>query len=167
MNVPEDGTVSRSPRRAACLILGLALLIPPAHARAQAVFDLAFDHPTVLVADLESGAAFYEDVLGLTHIDNPWGPAAPIRFFSLGEGRQLHVGVSDRVAPDKNSHLAFAVADFDGYLVFLKEKGVVYGNFAGVIDTPQVRPDGVRQVYFQDPSGNWIEVNDARHPPSI
>jgi len=25
-----------------------------------------------------------------------------------------------------------------------------------------VRPDGVRQIYFQDPDGYWLEVNDSK-----
>ena len=24
-----------------------------------------------------------------------------------------------------------------------------------------VRQDGIRQIYFQDPDGHWIEINDA------
>jgi lactoylglutathione lyase len=28
--------------------------------------------------------------------------------------------------------------------------------------TAGLRPDGVRQIYFQDPDGYWIEVNDAK-----
>jgi lactoylglutathione lyase len=38
---------------------------------------------------------------------------------------------------------------------------VKYRNFAGngkVTD----RPDGVHQVYLQDPDGYWIEVNDNK-----
>ena len=27
--------------------------------------------------------------------------------------------------------------------------------------SPQVRSDGVRQIFIQDPDGYWIEVNDA------
>jgi catechol-2,3-dioxygenase len=26
-----------------------------------------------------------------------------------------------------------------------------------------VRPDGVKQIYFQDPEGYWIEINDDKH----
>jgi catechol 2,3-dioxygenase-like lactoylglutathione lyase family enzyme len=119
----------------------------------------------VLVDELEASAAFYEDVLRLQPLATPWGPAAPIRFFALGGGRQLHMGVSDRRAePDRNLHLAFAVSDFDAYLGFLRERGIRYTNFRGSSDDPQLRPDGVRQVYLQDPDGNWLEINDAAHP---
>lgn len=146
------------------LIVGLVFCCLPAAAQEQ--FDLRLDHSTVLVTDLEISGAFYENVLGLAAVDTPWGPAAPIRFYSLGGARQLHMGVSDSaIAPDKNVHLAFAVSNFDTYLAFLRKQRVEYTNFAGTRKEPQVRPDGVRQVYLQDPDGNWIEINDARHAP--
>ena len=31
-----------------------------------------------------------------------------------------------------------------------------------VVGTSPVRPDGVHQLYFQDPDGYWIEVNDDK-----
>lgn len=148
------------------LVLLIAALLGAAPAAAQDSFDLRFDHSTVLVTDLEMSAAFYEEILQLEALETPWGPAAPIRFYSLGAGRQLHVGLTDEsIEPNRKVHLAFAVLRFDAYLAFLSEKGVPYGNFAGTSSTAQVRPDGVRQIYLQDPDGNWIEINDAAHPP--
>jgi lactoylglutathione lyase len=149
------------------LALLVVLLVGSVPASAQELFELRFDHSTLLVTDLEASAAFYEHILHLEPLETPWGPTAPIRFFSLGGSRQLHVGLSDgRAAPDKNIHLAFAVGNFDAYLRFLSNNGVSYANFPGNSSSPQVRPDGVRQVYLQDPDGNWIEINDAAHPPS-
>lgn len=144
----------------------MAALAGAAPASAQDRFELRFDHSTVLVTDLETSAAFYENILHLETLETPWGPAAPIRFYSLGGGRQLHMGLTDRsIEPDKSVHFAFAVLAFDAYLEFLSDQGVAYANFAGTSSTPQVRPDGVRQVYLQDPDGNWIEINDDAHPP--
>jgi lactoylglutathione lyase len=132
---------------------------------AQERFDLQFDHTTVLVSNLETSSSFYENILRLETLETPWGPAAPVRFFSLGGSRQLHMGVANRmIEPDKNAHLAFAIVNFDEYLSFLRKEGVVYTNFPGSSSAPQVRPDGIRQIYLQDPDGNWIEINDAAHP---
>ena len=145
------------------LIVGLVFYSLPAGAQER--FDLRLDHSTVLVTDLEISGTFYENVLGLARVDTPWGPAAPVRFYSLGGARQLHMGLSDgAIEPDKNAHLAFSVSNFDMYLEFLREQRVEYTNFAGTRREPQLRPDGVRQVYLQDPDGNWIEINDAAHP---
>jgi lactoylglutathione lyase len=144
----------------------LALIVGSNPAAAQDAFDLRFDHATLLVSDLAKSAAFFEDILQLAALETPWGPTAPIRFYSLGGGRQLHVGLAVRaIEPDKNVHLAFAVEKFDAYLKFLTARGVAYVNFPGSSSDPQIRPDGVRQIYIQDPDGNWLEINDAAHPP--
>lgn len=148
------------------LALLIALLIGSNPANAQETFELHFDHTTVLVSDLARSADFYENILHLPALETPWGPSAPIRFYSLGGGRELHVGRTDtRPEPDKRTHLAFAVQNFDAYLIFLTARSIAYSNFSGNSNSPQLRPDGVRQIYLQDPDGNWIEVNDAAHPP--
>jgi lactoylglutathione lyase len=148
------------------LLFVLLLASAPASASAQDIFDLRFDHSTVLVTDLEASAAFYENILHLRPLETPWGSAAPIRFFSMGDARQLHMGLSDGpIGAGKDIHLAFALTNFDEYLQFLTERGIVFGNFSGSSNGPQIRPDGIRQIYLQDPDGNWIEINDAAHPP--
>jgi catechol 2,3-dioxygenase-like lactoylglutathione lyase family enzyme len=147
-------------------VLLVAALMGAARASAQESFDLQFDHATILVTDLETSADFYEGILHLKLLETPWGPAAPIRFFSLGAGRQLHMGLTESsIEPNRNVHLALTVLRFDDYLRFLEERGIAFGTFADANAEPQVRPDGVRQVYLQDPDGNWIEINDAVHPP--
>ena len=40
--------------------------------------------------------------------------------------------------------------------------GVKYGNWAQTNKGPEIRPDGVKQIYFQDPDGYWIEVDDDK-----
>ena len=37
-----------------------------------------------------------------------------------------------------------------------------FETWTGVPLETNDRPDGVKQVYFQDPDGYWIEVNDGR-----
>jgi catechol 2,3-dioxygenase-like lactoylglutathione lyase family enzyme len=45
----------------------------------------------------------------------------------------------------------------------LNENDIKYSNFREESKKIQIRPDGVRQIYFQDPDGYWIEINDAKH----
>lgn len=124
-----------------------------------------FDHATILVRDLERSAEFYRNVLHLEELETPWGVNPSIRFFAIGNNQQLHLarGENDEVKLDKSIHIAFTVTDFDGYLRFLNDVGVAYSNFEGESNTFQTRPDGVKQVYLQDPDGYWIEINDAKH----
>ena len=60
-------------------------------------------------------------------------------------------------------HIAYAVKEYDGYFCFLNKKGIAYSNFSGERKKIWIRPDGVKHVYFQDPDGYWIEINDANH----
>ena len=45
---------------------------------------------------------------------------------------------------------------------FLKDNNIPFENGKGEKNTITNRPDGVKQIYFQDPDGYWIEVNDSK-----
>jgi lactoylglutathione lyase len=61
-----------------------------------------------------------------------------------------------------NIHLAFSVPSVENFAKHLDELNMKYGNWAQDSKTPQVRPDGIKQIYLQDPDGYWIEVNDDK-----
>jgi catechol 2,3-dioxygenase-like lactoylglutathione lyase family enzyme len=129
----------------------------------DADFGIQIDHVTLVVSDIDKSADFYRDILLLSEIETPWGKIPWGRMFSTGAAGQLHLVTDDvqSIKLDKNIHYAFNVTDFDGYLEFLQEHAIEYGDFSGTPGAFQTRPDGVRQVYFQDPDGYWIEVNSA------
>ena len=58
-------------------------------------------------------------------------------------------------------HLALATDRFDEFVKQLDADGVAYGDWQGNPEKFQVRSDGVRQIFFQDPDGYWIEVNST------
>lgn len=122
---------------------------------------LTFDHYTIKVKDLEDSVRFYSTVLGLHQIKNRTQKDY-IRWFSMGGTSELHVveGEGD-INTDIGMHLAFRLADFDAFFSRLRKYNVTLHNSKGVRDTITTRADGVRQVYFQDPDGYWIEVNEA------
>jgi lactoylglutathione lyase len=128
-------------------------------------FNLQLDHTTILVSDLEKSADFYKNILQLTELETPWGVIPWGRFFSIGEYQQLHMAKGDTgsIKLNKVLHMAFSIQNFDAYLRFLTEQGIEYADFAGESGKPQIRPDGVKQIYFQDPDGYWIEINDRKH----
>jgi len=129
----------------------------------ETTFDIQIDHVTLLVADVDRSADFYLKILMLTEFETPWGKTPMGRMFSIGSAGELHLAKGDTKGneQDKQIHNAFRVNEFDKYLKFLEENGVKYGNFQGTPGVFQTRPDGVRQVYFQDPDGYWIEVNSG------
>lgn len=120
------------------------------------------DHLALNVADLDASVAFYSGVLGLQEI-----PAAAKgrRWMSLGKGGvALHLlgGRTQPVADNRSVHLAFTSDNLEPILQRLRERKIAWSDFAG---TPgaiaTTRTDGVRQIFFRDPDGYWIEVNDA------
>jgi catechol 2,3-dioxygenase-like lactoylglutathione lyase family enzyme len=136
-----------------------------AAARDAGHLKLAFNHLALSVQDVDRSAEFYGHVLGLAEIDRN-SRSKGVRWFSLGNGQQLHL-ISpvyyrgDPVHINKAVHLALASDHFDEFLKQLDAKGIAYGNWAGEPKKFDTRHDGVKQIYFQDPDGYWIEVNDA------
>lgn len=128
-------------------------------------FDIQIDHITLVVSDIEESASFYRDVLLLDEIETPWGKIPWGRMFAIGTAGQLHLAKGTVQANNRNKHIhyAFNVKKFETYLEFLKDHDVDYGDFSGTAGVFQNRPDGIKQVYFQDPDGYWIEVNSAQY----
>lgn len=126
------------------------------------MFDLTFDHYTIKVSDLEVSASFYSEVLGLDEIENRTRKPY-IRWFSLGNDTELHIveGEADDIQINIGVHLALKLGDFDGFIDHLKSHRIKPHNSKGKPGKITTRADGVRQVYFPDPDGYWIEVNEA------
>ena len=146
------------------LSLGLLLFISPAM-HAQTTTDkplkVRINHIAVYVFDLEKSRNFYENVLQLTWMKNPFNDGMH-EWFSIGDAAQLHL-IKGAAAPAehiKNSHLCFSVASVNDFIGNLKKHHIGYTNWPGEADSITVRPDGIKQIYFKDPDGHWLEVND-------
>ncbi len=121
------------------------------------------NHVAICAHDLKKSVDFYSDVLELTKIANPFHDTVH-QWFSIGPGTQLHVIQADcpTVAHDINNHLCFSVASLEDFMKHLDKFNIKYGNWNGDYKKTQLRADGVVQIYFQDPDGYWIEVNNAK-----
>lgn len=126
------------------------------------MFNLKFDHYTIKVKSLESSVNFYSNILGLPEIENRTQKEY-IRWLSLGGGNELHVveGRDDGIKTNIGVHLALRLSEFGRFLGHLKKNKIQPHDSKGRPNRITTRPDGVRQVYFRDPDGYWIEVNDA------
>ncbi len=126
--------------------------------------SFALHHVSLHVRDVDASAAFYARVLGLAEMPNRVG-LPHIRWFVLDAHRTLHlIGGDDVNGRDRafSTHMALATPDLDAAMDHLRAEGVTWCNVAREPFGVQVRPDGVRQIYFQDPDGHWIEINAAR-----
>lgn len=128
---------------------------------AQNIFNLKKDHDALQVKDLSIAAEFYKDILNLEEIPNG-GLGDHIRWFQLNDKVQIHLIESrDEVIKNKGVHMALNTDRLDKFMEFLTSKNVHFENWPGEKGITNARPDGVRQIYFQDPDGYWIEVNDG------
>jgi lactoylglutathione lyase len=54
------------------------------------------------------------------------------------------------------------VASVDAFAAMLRKNGIEFENWPGERMKITTRVDSVKQIYFKDPDGYWIEINDAR-----
>ncbi|MDQ3291871.1 MAG: VOC family protein [Bacteroidota bacterium] len=130
-------------------------------AKAQPVTWL--NHVALHVKDLQTTTAFYENFLQLKKIPEPFKDGLHT-WFSVGEKSHLHLiqGKPHETLYDKSEHLCFSVASVEDFISRLKKANIKFENWTGTPQEYTLRTDGVKQVYFQDPDGHWIEVNDAK-----
>lgn len=152
--------------------IAIAFLVIISIAKTQTAFSQTasvkqvpvFNHTALYVFDLEKSASFYEKVIGIVKIADPFNDGKHV-WFRIGEHSQLHVikGAAAITPHDISVHLSFSVGSLAGFMKHLDEMNVKYGNFSGDSKQIQLRPDGVHQIYLQDPDGYWIEVNDDKY----
>ena len=146
----------------ACLLtLGFLLCTTLVFSQSAASTRPESDHIAIHVRDLAKSAEFYEKAMGLEKIPEPFKDGRHI-WFRMGAHSQLHVvGGATEMSPQAiDNHFAFRVASLTEFMARLDAMQVKYRSFKGD-EKFTTRPDGVRQIYFQDPDGYWIEVNDG------
>lgn len=121
------------------------------------------NHVALYVFDLQKSVDFYQNVLGLRPIPEPFKDGRHV-WLRTGPHSQLHIiqGAAKVEEHDKNSHLAFSVKDLKKFRAHLDQTSTRYGSWAGEDKQTTARPDGVQQVYLQDPDNYWVEVNDDK-----
>jgi catechol 2,3-dioxygenase-like lactoylglutathione lyase family enzyme len=118
---------------------------------------------TLPVGDMGAARNFYENVLGLSPIQE-LGEDSDGVLYKSGDSVLL-VYQSEYAGTNKGTAATWAVGgDFDSVVDALREKGVTfehYDDLAGTTRDGDVHTfDGVRAVWFKDPSGNILNVGD-------
>lgn len=118
------------------------------------------DHIALHVADPSISADFYQRILALRPFPQKVSPA--MRWLGA-DSFQLHLigGRTKPVDGKTNTHFAFRVSNLADELRVLDENHVSWKDSDGAPRKVTTRVDGVLQVYFQDPDGYWIEVNQT------
>ena len=113
--------------------------------------------------DLEEMANFYRDVLGLRDEPRPHIAGVEGHWLTLGDS-QLHLVAAPPLGPPIDplgDHYCVSVADLDAAISELDARGIEY--FRGVQD-PDRADGGVVQIWFADPAGHTIELQQETRP---
>lgn len=121
----------------------------------------ALNHIAVYVVNLQRSTSFYKDIVGLDTIPEPFHDGRHT-WFRVAEHSHLHLisGATATTTHDKNGHLCFSVPSVETFIETLKKAAIPYEDWKGNKQSVTVRVDGIKQIYFQDPDGYWIEINN-------
>lgn len=142
------------------IITSAVFLLPQNKMMAQSV---RVNHMAFYVTDLNTSTLFYRDIIGLDTIPEPFHDGKHT-WFSIGDHAQLHIisGAKEKTYHDKNTHICFSVASVTDFMARLNSHHIEFENWIGEKGVVTNRVDGVKQIYFKDPDGYWIEINDAK-----
>jgi len=106
--------------------------------------------------DLEKARAFYEDVLGLTLVEqNPYACVFD------AAGTMLRVTAVATVAQPGYTVLGWRVSDIAATVVALEARGVAFARYDGMEQDRHgvwTTPGGDRIAWFRDPDGNVLSL---------
>ena len=112
---------------------------------------LGIHHVSINVTDTAAAVEFYTSVLGLTVRDDRPNFSFAGAWLDLA-GQQVHLLEID-MPDDHGQHFAIGVADLDGAVAEIRDRGVT-------ISEPKPVGNG-RQSFLHDPSGNLVELNQS------
>lgn len=138
-------------------ILTVALVLFSINSIAQ----IKVNHIAVHVSDLEKSMDFYQKVLALKEIEEPFKDGLHA-WYDIGGGAALHLIEAPNIPKEisKVNHLCFSIPDMNGFIENMKAKNYPFESWAGVEGEVTNRVDGVKQIYIRDPDGYWLEIND-------
>ncbi|WP_426430829.1 VOC family protein [Winogradskyella sp. HB-48] len=121
----------------------------------------SFNHIALSVKDVNQSVAFYQEVFQLKEIKNT-ASNSKTRWLQLTENTQLHLipRPNAEIKVNKAVHFALATIHFEEFKNRLGTLNIDYSDWKDTPNKDYVRDDGVKQIYFQDPNGYWIEIND-------
>lgn len=121
----------------------------------------SFNHISIHVNNLDKSVSFYTKLFQLDSIPDPF-PQFRVTWFKLGKHLQFHIFEDkEMVNVQESYHFCFSVSSMDEFIANLKKENIEYFDGSGQKDVITLRSDKVKQIYFKDPDGHKIEVNDS------
>jgi lactoylglutathione lyase len=146
------------------LLFTLLIAGNPLIVRAQDKPSFKFNHLAVFVVDLKQSRHFYADILGLDTIPEPFLDGKHV-WMNTGCGGSIHIisGAEKRKEYFQNNHLCLSTSNMDEFKTRLEKNKIKWRNAQGQVGQMTTRPDGVLQIWLDDPDGYHIEINNDYH----
>ncbi len=121
------------------------------------------NHTALYVKNAKLSASFYQNILGLDTIPEPFHDGKHA-WFRIAPGISMHIiqGAETNKEYYKNHHTCFSVPSVEAFTSTLKKNNISWEDRDGAKMFITTRVDGVKQIWLQDPDGYWVEINDAR-----
>lgn len=118
-------------KKIACLVgvlVFITLQLEAQSTKKRAVLN----HIALYVTDLKTSSQFYQNIVGLDTIPEPFHDGRHT-WFGIGAQGHLHIisGANTKTSHDKNSHLCFSVPSVPEFTAILKKNNINYENWAG------------------------------------
>ena len=125
--------------------------------------NIHINHTAIYVTNAKASLAFYQNVIGLDTIPEPFHDGKHA-WFKTGLGIALHVieGAKKKKKYYKNQHTCFTAPSVEVFTQRLAQQNIHWEDRDGAPLAITTRVDGVKQIWLQDPDGYWIEINDAK-----
>lgn len=125
--------------------------------------EVTFNHIALYVEDLDRSVQFYKNIIGLDSLPEPFKDGLHA-WFKIGNKLTLHLiqGKKEKIDQYRNTHTCYSVTDIDSFIKHLAKSGITYEDAKGNQHLVTTRVDGVKQIYFKDPDGYWIEINNDK-----
>lgn len=116
---------------------------------------------TVLVGTVrfDEARAFYRETLGLTLVSED-----PFAAVFDAHGTTLRLSKVEELTPQPFAVLGWSVADIEGAVDTLGERGVAFERYPGMEQDDRglwQAPGGPRIAWFRDPDGNTLSLTEA------
>jgi len=143
------------------VILSLLFTINSAYAQNKEQPKAILNHQALYVTDLKKSAEFYKNIIGLEEIEEPFKIGRHV-WLKTGPHTSLHLiaGAENKKEYFKNHHVCFSVPSLENFIKLLKKHQITWEDAAGNKSGITKRPDGVQQIWIQDPDGYWLEINN-------
>jgi catechol 2,3-dioxygenase-like lactoylglutathione lyase family enzyme len=123
--------------------------------RSHPPMPIKLNHTIVHARDKRESAAFYAEILGLP-APKPFGP-----FLEVETDNEVILAIIETDEDIAPQHYAFLISEAEFEQIFgrIQTRGLSYWADPGCTRKGEINHhDGGRGVYFEDPSGNLLEI---------